>query len=201
LGENGEKLTLTLMKNFLPFSGICAIIALGLCGCSTFSGPKPDRAIAELNPTQGNKAHGTVTFTKVSDGVRVVADIYDLTPGPHGIHLHEKGDCSAPDGSSAGGHFNPANMPHGGPKDVRRHVGDFGNIVADSDGHARIKFVEPLLTFQGDSSIIGRSVVVHEKADDMITQPTGDSGARVACGVIQKVVEAAPTAEPKPESK
>ena len=202
--DNAEKLTLILMKNLLPISltGLCAIVALGLCGCGTFSGAKRDRAIAELNPTQGNKAHGTVTFTKVKGGVRVVADVYDLTPGEHGFHLHEKGDCSAPDASSAGGHFNPAGMPHGGPKSVRRHAGDFGNLVADFSGHAHKRFVEPLLTFQGPSSIIGRAVVVHENPDDLITQPTGNSGARVACGVIQKVVESAPAAaETKPETK
>jgi Cu-Zn family superoxide dismutase len=192
-----------LMKNLLQISltGFCAIIAVSLAGCGTFSGPQPDRAVAQLNPTQGNKVHGTVTFTKVSSGVRVVADIYDLTPGPHGFHIHEKGDCSAPDASSAGGHFNPAGMPHGGPGSVRRHSGDFGNLVADSEGHARIKFIDPLLTFQGPSTIVGHAVVVHEKADDMITQPTGNAGARLACGVIEKVVETAPAAQAKPESK
>jgi Cu-Zn family superoxide dismutase len=192
------------MKKLLPVSltGLYAIVALGLCGCGTFSGAKKDRAIAELNPTQGNKAHGTVTFTQVNGGIRVVADIYDLTPGAHGFHMHEKGDCSAPDAGSAGGHFNPAGMPHGGPQSVRRHAGDFGNLVADSSGHAHIKFVEPLLTFQGPSTIIGRALIVHEKADDLITQPTGNSGARVACGVVQKVVENAPAeTKAEPEKK
>jgi superoxide dismutase, Cu-Zn family len=180
-------------------AGLCAIFAVGLCGCITFSGPKPPRAIAVLNPTQGNKAHGTVTFTKVSGGVRVVADIYDLTPGEHGFHMHEKGDCSAPDGSSAGGHWNPAGMPHGGPQDVRRHAGDFGNLVADADGHASLKFVEPLLTFEGPSTIVGHSVVVHAKRDDMITQPTGDSGGRIACGVIEKLADAPVPSDKKAE--
>jgi superoxide dismutase, Cu-Zn family len=187
-----------LMKNLLRISltGLCATLAVGLCGCGTFSGPKPNRAIAELSPTQGSKVHGTVTFTQVSGGVRVVADIYELTPGQHGFHMHEKGDCSAPDGSSAGGHWNPAGMPHGGPQSVRRHAGDFGNLVADSTGHASTSFVEPLLTFLGPSTIVGRSVVVHEKRDDMVTQTAGDSGARQACGVIQKVVDT-----PKAETK
>ncbi len=176
------------MKNVLRWSaaGLCAALAVTLCGCKTFQGKPGDQAVAEMKPTQGNQANGTVTFTKTSRGVRVEVEMADLTPGEHGIHLHENGDCSAPDGSSAGGHFNPAGMPHGGPASVRRHAGDFGNLVADSSGHAHLKFVEPLLTFDGPSSIIGRSVVVHANPDDMVSQPAGNSGARVACGVIEK---------------
>jgi superoxide dismutase, Cu-Zn family len=166
--------------------GVCAIIAVALCGCETFSGGPKEQAVAEINPTQGNKAHGTVTFTKVKDGIQIEADITELTPGSHGFHLHEKGDCSAPDCMSAGGHFNPAGMPHGGPHSLRRHAGDFGNLVANEDGNAHLKFVDPLLTFNGPSSILGRAVVIHAQPDDMATQPTGNSGPRVACGVIQK---------------
>jgi Cu-Zn family superoxide dismutase len=165
---------------------MCAALAMALCGCKSIQGPPGEQAVAEMKPTQGNQASGTVTFTKTSDGIRVEVDVVDLAPGEHGIHLHENGDCSASDASSAGGHFNPAGMPHGGPAAVRRHAGDFGNLVADKNGHARMKFVDPILTFEGPSSIIGRSVVVHADPDDLITQPTGNSGARVACGVIEK---------------
>ena len=165
--------------------GLCSgLVALGLVGCATTE--PQDRAVAKLNPTKGSKVGGTVTFTKVKRGVRVEALIYGLTPGEHGFHIHEKGDCSAPDAASAGGHFNPSGMPHGGPNALRRHSGDFGNLVANSSGTTRADFVDPYLTFSGPSSIVGRAVIVHADPDDMVSQPSGNAGARVACGVIQK---------------
>jgi superoxide dismutase, Cu-Zn family len=163
---------------------VCALVGLALGGCA--STQPEERAVAKLNPTKGNKTAGTVTFTKTKRGVRVVAVVYGLTPGEHGFHIHEKGDCSAPDAMSAGAHFNPSGMPHGGPNSLRRHSGDFGNLVANDVGTARSDFVDPYLTFQGPSSIIGRAVIVHGQADDLITQPAGNAGTRVACGVIQK---------------
>lgn len=146
--------------------------------------PMVAKAIAVLHPTEGNKVKGWVTFTKVEKGVKVVADIEGLTPGPHGFHIHMFGDCSAADASSAGGHFNPANMSHGGPDSEQRHVGDLGNITADDTGRARMERVDLHLALEGPHSILGRGVIVHVKADDLKTQPTGDAGARVACGVI-----------------
>lgn len=142
------------------------------------------KAIAVLHPTEGNKVHGVVTFAKEGDGIRVVADISGLSPGKHGFHVHEYGDCSAPDATSAGGHFNPEHMPHAGPMAEKRHVGDLGNVEADGNGHARYDRVDQLLTFAGPNSIIGRGVIVHAKADDLSSQPTGAAGPRVACGVI-----------------
>src|SRR6266496_5146501 len=145
----------------------------------------PLKAIAMLHPTAGNKVSGTVTFTEVADGVQVHADIAGLTPGNHGFHVHEFGDCSAADASSAGAHFNPTNKPHAGPDAVERHVGDMGNIEADASGSAKLDYVDHLISVANDKeSVIGRSVVVHVKADDLKSQPAGDSGARVACGVI-----------------
>ncbi len=175
-----------MKRHGITLTGLCAILAVALCGCAGLKSTPKDVAFAELQPTQGNKAHGTATFTKVSNGVRVEVEVMDLTPGDHGIHLHEKGDCSAPDAMSAGGHWNPAGMPHGAPGSVRRHAGDFGNLTANSKGRAYLKFVDPILTMDGPSSIIGRAVVVHAQADDMVTQPTGNSGGRVACGVITR---------------
>ncbi len=166
-------------------AGLGMGLMLAWCGCATPSGSHA-QATAELKPTQGNQAHGTVTFTRERNGLRVVADLSGLTPGEHGFHIHEKGDCSAPDASSAGGHFNPAGMPHGGPQSVRRHAGDFGNLRADNSGRAHAVFVDPLLTLEGPSSIIGRSVIVHANPDDLTSQPAGNSGPRVACGVIVK---------------
>jgi Cu-Zn family superoxide dismutase len=145
----------------------------------------PLKAIAVLHPTAGNKVSGTVTFTEVADGVQVHADITGLTPGNHGFHVHEFGDCSAADLSSAGGHFNPAKKPHAGPDDAERHVGDMGNVEADASGKATLEYVDHQISLTNDQdSVIGRSVVVHAKADDLKTQPAGDSGARIACGAI-----------------
>lgn len=145
----------------------------------------PLKAITMLHPTAGNKVSGTVTFTEVADGVQVHADITGLTAGNHGFHVHEFGDCSAADLSSAGGHFNPTKKPHAGPDDAERHVGDMGNVQADASGKATLDYVDHQISLTNDQdSVIGRSVVVHAKADDLKTQPAGDSGARIACGVI-----------------
>jgi Cu-Zn family superoxide dismutase len=143
-------------------------------------------AVADLKPTQGNKVKGTVTFTRQPDGngVRIAADISGLTPGKHGFHLHEKGDCSAPDAKSAGGHFNPTHMAHGAPTAMPHHDGDFGNIIADKTGHAKFEMVDHDLSFEGDNSVIGHAVIVHAKADDLKSQPSGAAGDRVSCGVV-----------------
>ena len=143
------------------------------------------KAISVLHPTAGNKVSGTVTFTPVADGVQVLAELTGLTPGKHGFHVHEFGDCSAADASSAGAHFNPTNQPHAGPDAAARHEGDMGNVDADASGNAKLDYVDHQISLTDDAkSAIGRSVVVHAKPDDLKTQPSGDSGARIACGVI-----------------
>jgi Cu-Zn family superoxide dismutase len=152
---------------------------------STSATSSTAKAMAALAPTEGNHAMGTVTFTAADKGVRVVANISGLSPGEHGFHIHEKGDCSAADASSAGEHFNPTGAPHGGPDSDQHHVGDLGNITADSSGSATLDRVFSYLTLEGDTSIIGRAVVVHSGRDDLTSQPSGDAGTRVACGVIQ----------------
>lgn len=146
--------------------------------------PEITKAIAVLHPTKGHDVHGMVTFTRTPDGIRVVADVQNLEPGAHGFHIHEYGDCSADDGTSAGGHFNPTGMPHGGRHAEKRHVGDLGNITADASGRARAEFVDAHLSFEGTTSIIGRAVIIHARADDLKSQPSGAAGPRVACGVI-----------------
>jgi superoxide dismutase, Cu-Zn family len=161
---------------------ITALAALAIAGCKTSSGGRS--GTAQLAPTQGNSVHGTVKFTETSGGVRVVAHLEGLTPGQHGFHVHEKGDCSAPDATSAGSHFNPAGAPHGAPDAAQRHVGDLGNITADAGGKAHYDRVDKNLRFDGPNSILGRAVIVHAKADDG-SQPVGNAGARVACGVIK----------------
>jgi len=141
-------------------------------------------AICILSPAQGNKVTGIVKFTQVSGGVKIVADLQGLTKGKHGFHIHDFGDCSSPDLKSAGDHFNPSSMNHGSPMDAMRHEGDMGNVEADATGNAHLEYVDKTLSFEGDASIIGRSVVVHQNEDDLKTQPSGNAGARIACGVI-----------------
>jgi len=145
------------------------------------------KAIAMIYPSKSGSpaVTGTVTFTPAAGGVQVHAEIAGLTPGKHGFHIHEFGDCSAPDASSAGAHFNPTNQPHAGPDATARHEGDMGNVEADASGHAKLDYVDHEISLTNDAkSAIGRSVVVHAKPDDLKTQPSGDSGARIACGVI-----------------
>jgi superoxide dismutase, Cu-Zn family len=151
--------------------------------------PRVERAIAVLHPTEGNKASGTVQFTRQGDGVHVVIQLEGLTPGEHGFHVHDLGDCSAPNGTSAGGHFNPFASPHGAKDAAERHVGDLGNVTADGTGKVAVDFVDTRIALPGGAaneaaSIIGRGVIVHAGRDDLKSQPTGDAGARVACGVI-----------------
>jgi Cu-Zn family superoxide dismutase len=146
--------------------------------------PAPAAAVAVLIPTEGNSVRGVVHFTRVANGVHVVANVSGLTPGNHGFHIHEYGDASSPDGTAAGGHFNPGHKDHGAPTADDRHAGDLGNLHADADGNATVDYVDPLIAFEGATSIIGRGVIVHADADDFKTQPTGNAGKRVACGVI-----------------
>lgn len=145
-------------------------------------------AKATLKPTEGNSVAGELSFTPADDGVRVTGTLSGLSPGKHGFHIHEKGDCSAPDGTSAGGHFNPDGVDHGQISADPHHAGDSNNITADADGKAT---VDQMLSAnvdigKGDKyDILGKAVIVHEKADDYKTQPTGDAGGRLACGVIE----------------
>lgn len=155
-------------------------------GC-TAGEPGPD-ATANLQALGASGVKGTVDFTMLSDGeVRIDADITGLTPGKHGMHVHEWGDCSAADGMSAGGHFNPDMVEHGAPSGATHHPGDFGNLEADANGHAVYSVTIDAGTFsmtEGDKyNVLGRGVIVHEKVDDY-GQPTGNAGGRLACGVI-----------------
>ena len=161
-----------------------AATALFIAGCASMGGPG-SRATAKLAPTAGNAAAGTVTFTRNGDRVRVVAEVSGLTSGAHGFHVHEKGDCSAPDATSAGGHFNPGSQPHGNPATGAHHAGDMPMLVADASGNATLDVTLSTIALgSGANSIVGRAVVVHKDPDDFKTQPAGNSGARVACGVI-----------------
>jgi len=142
------------------------------------------KAICVLQPTEGNSVKGTVTFTKTDSGVVVKAEVSGLTPGKHGFHIHEFGDLTAPDGTSAGGHFDPEGHQHGAPHSEMRHVGDLGNLEANAQGVADYEMTYPGMSFSGVESILGRGIIVHADEDDLISQPTGAAGKRVAMGVI-----------------
>jgi len=142
------------------------------------------KAVCVLNPTEGNKVRGIVTFTKTNSGIKIVANFEGLTPGKHGFHIHEFGDCSRLDGKSAGGHFNPDGKKHGAPNSEERQVGDLGNLLANDDGRAHYEMTDTHISFSGPHSIIGRAIILHSGEDDLTSQPTGAAGSRVACGVI-----------------
>ena len=159
-----------------PASPASAAVPVGVTQASA--------SVAGLGPS---KVTGSLTFTQLAEGgVRVEGVLSGLTPNEkHGFHVHQIGDCSDPEGKSAGPHFNPTEKEHG---DIvgDSHVGDLGNISADDQGQGTINVVKTNATLgTDDHSYIGRAVVVHAKADDLHSQPAGDSGGRVACGVIQ----------------
>lgn len=144
-----------------------------------------NRLVAVIHPTQGNQCHGLVMFNPTNNGVHVTAEIGGLQPNQkHGIHIHEWGDCSKPDGTSAGGHYNPQGHQHGLPNQDKRHAGDLGNLQADSNGPAHYELTVTNISLDGARNpILGRAVIVHEERDDG-GQPSGNAGARIACGVI-----------------
>jgi len=148
--------------------------------------PAPLHATANIVGTKKYKnVKGTVEFKETDDGVEVTANLEGLKKGEHGFHIHEKGDCSAPDAKSAGGHFNPSKHKHGAPDAAEHHEGDLGNITADKDGKATATMTIKGVTLkEGDTSIVGKGFIIHAKRDDMKTQPTGNAGDRVGCGVI-----------------
>jgi Cu-Zn family superoxide dismutase len=156
---------------------------LGACASMEPAGP---RAEATLESRSGSTVSGTVTFRASGPKVRVEALVAGLTPGEHGFHVHEAGDCSAADASSAKGHFNPAGRAHGHHGGSERHAGDMPNLVADSSGRATLSAdLDMMSVTEGPAGILGRSVVIHADPDDYKSQPAGNSGKRVACGVIR----------------
>ncbi len=143
------------------------------------------RAVAVIEPTEGSRVHGVVRLAQHDGGVTVTADLSGFEPGTeHGFHIHEYGDCSAPDGTSAGGHYNPEGNPHALPPDTPRHAGDLGNLSADAEGNAHYEITVDDISIAGPKNpVLGRAFIIHAKPDDG-GQPTGNAGARLACGVI-----------------
>ena len=144
----------------------------------------PTKAICVMQPLSGSKVKGTIMFVQKGNKVHVKGRISGLTPGLHGFHVHEFGDLNSPDGMATGGHFNPEGKKHGGPHDTDRHVGDLGNVKADENGKVTLNKNDKVIKLHGPHSIVGRGLIIHAKADDLKTQPTGDAGGRVAQGVI-----------------
>jgi Cu-Zn family superoxide dismutase len=167
------------------------LTALALAGAMVVgvtSAQSGAKATAQLQPTKGNTANGTITFTQRDKWVLVEGKISGLPPGAElGFHVHEKGDCSSGDGMSTGGHFNPLGKPHAHFGTPDRHAGDLPALHADASGNATLKIELDVITVtDGPTSVVGRGLIVHAQPDDYTTQPTGNAGARIACAVIQK---------------
>jgi Cu-Zn family superoxide dismutase len=173
----------------LAVCSLVCVTVLGLRGAAVAQhdekakGEMVTKAVAVLFPTKGSDVKGRVTFTQDGRAIHVHAEISGLSPGEHGFHIHEFGVWSE-DGMASGGHFNPTKGPHSSPDSPKRHVGDLGNVTASASGNVTYDLDDQHLSFHGANSIIGRGLVVHEKADDLKTQPTGNAGGRLAVGVI-----------------
>lgn len=173
-----------MISRFTLIASVASALVLSACA-STPGGP---RAVAQLQSTTGNTATGTVSFTQAGDKVMVVGEVRGLKPNAeHGFHVHEKGDCSSGDGMSAGGHFNPGGQSHGQHAMGAHHAGDLPSLKADASGVARFNFVSTGISVgSGAADILGRGLIVHRDPDDYTTQPTGNSGPRLACAVISR---------------
>lgn len=184
----------------LPQALLAVAIAATLAACASPSPRTTTRAtpahgastagqaIANLASASGSLVSGRLTLLPIGNGVHISGEIGGLQPGSsHGFHIHEKGDCSAVDASSAGGHFNPGAKPHGRAGHGAHHAGDSDNLVADANGVARVDAHVSGVSLGGGGAndIAGRAIVVHAAADDYSSQPAGNAGARVACGVIR----------------
>ncbi len=171
-------------------SGLIVLGGVLLAGVAVAKWPAGAQPFAKatLSAKSGSNVIGTVDFAKSKDGliVRLYAD--RVPKGSHGFHIHEKGDCSSADAKSAGDHYNPGGHKHGGPSTGERHIGDLGNVVADDKEAVRADISVAAIDAKTDwNTLVGKSIVLHEKADDLKTQPSGDSGKRIACGVIEGV--------------
>lgn len=167
---------------------LCTAIMISAIGCTqtvekevTTSEFDHSELVATVMPVSESGVTGSVTFSEAENGVSIQGSFEGLEPGNHGFHIHQYGDCTAEDGTSAGGHFNPAANDHGAPSDMERHMGDLGNIEANEDGVASVNYVDETVSL---SQILGRGIIIHAGEDDLSSQPTGAAGSRVACGVI-----------------
>jgi len=158
-------------------------------GSPPLAGARVAQAVAIMAPASGSLVSGRLILTPEGDGVRIRGDIGGLAPDSvHGFHVHEKGDCSAADASSAGGHFNPAGQPHGRAGHGAHHAGDIDNLIADRNGVAHVDVHVAGVSLGGGEAndVLGRALIVHAVPDDYASQPAGNAGARIACGVIRQ---------------
>lgn len=173
------------MKRQVLITGAVVFFIVLSCTKMQIPGSNVKHAYALLQSAPGSNVSGIVYFDKEDNGmIRIKVSVSGLTPGKHGFHIHEYGDCHLSDFSMAGVHFNPDNQPHGGPDSAHHHAGDLGNIIADSTGYASAELVDSQIAFSGPHDILGRSVIIHAGEDDLHSQPSGNSGPRIACGVI-----------------
>jgi Cu-Zn family superoxide dismutase len=192
-------------SGFILLMGVLVLVG---CGGKEEAAPEPEvmeepaaepmemvsaarHAMASLQSKEGFTVSGTLHFEQASDSdpVTIVAEIEGAPGGSHGLHIHETGDCSSADFKSAGGHFNPAAVPHGGPDDAERHSGDLGNIEIGEDGSGSLTLTSDIITLADGqpTSIGGLAVILHEGTDDLVSQPTGAAGGRLGCGIIEGV--------------
>ena len=175
---------------------LAVVLLLGVCwvlaGCDSDDREEMrQEAIAEIRPTtaSGSDVAGEALFTQDGDDIMLVVDIWNASPGLHAVHIHAMGDCSAADGTSAGGHWNPTDEDHGEWGGDSFHLGDLGNIPVDSDGTGTFELTTDLwdMGTGSDLDIVGKAIIVHAGADDFVSQPSGAAGARIGCGVIELV--------------
>ena len=184
-----------MKKSFVAFCPtifflICGLIVL--IGCEkiqkTLTMPTTSKqAIAVINPTSGNTVTGMAVFTLTGETVMLSIEIKNASPGIHAVHIHENGDCSAIDGTSAGGHWNPTDVAHGKWGEGEFHLGDIGNMTVGDDGTGTIELSTELWEIGTGSiiDVVGKGIIVHADADDFVSQPSGNAGARIGCGVIE----------------
>ena len=172
----------------VPRFALITLPALSLASCLALAQAQPSTAIAELEPRSGSEVSGIVNLQQTDNGLRIQAEVTGLKPdAEHGFHIHAGDNCASADASSAGPHFNPEDKPHGQPESLHSHAGDLPNLAADASGTAKLTTVSPTVSLiNGQSNNVnGRTIVVHAKPDDHHSQPAGNAGARVACGVIK----------------
>lgn len=175
---------------------LALVLLLGICwvlaGCdSDDRAVMRQEALAEIRPTMagGSDVAGEAVFTQEGDDIMLVVDIWNASPGLHAVHIHAVGDCSAADGTSAGGHWNPTDEDHGRWGGESFHLGDLGNIPVGRDGTGYLERTTDLwdLGTGSDLDIVGKAIIVHAEEDDFVSQPSGAAGGRIGCGVIELV--------------